>query len=68
MDITARINNIIIKKGLKKQSVASHMGKTPKQFSDMLNGRRTIKWNDVLLICNALDVSPNELLGYNETS
>ena len=57
------INIIIGDKGLKKKSVADKAGYTRQQFSDLLNGRRTIKSDDVLRIAIALEVTPNDLLG-----
>lgn len=62
------IENIIYKKGLKKSAVANRMGITPQQFSDMLNGRRTLKATDVIPICKALDITPNELYGIDNQS
>lgn len=62
------IENIIYKKGLKKSAVANRMGITPQQFSDMLNGRRTLKATDVIPICKALDITPNELYGIDNKS
>ena len=55
------IEMVIVEKGLKKQAVAQKIGMTPQQFSDLLNGRRIMKVTDVIPICEALDISPNEL-------
>lgn len=66
MDIKEIINKIIAERGLKKQSVAHEIGITPQQFSAMLNGRRIIKADDILVLCKALNVEPNELIGYKK--
>ena len=66
MNITKTINRIIAERGLKKQSVAREIGITPQQFSAMLSGRRIIKVEDISALCDALEISPNELFGYKK--
>lgn len=66
MDITKTINRIIAERGLKKQSVAHEIGVTPQQFSAMLTRRRIIKVEDISALCDALDISPNELFEYKK--
>lgn len=66
MDIIKTINRIIAERGLKKQSVAREIGITPQQFSDMLARRRIIKVEDISALCDALDISPNELFEYKK--
>ena len=58
------IKKTIDEKRLKKCAVAEKIGLTPQQFSDMLNGRRTIKISDIPKLCVALQITPNELFGY----
>lgn len=65
MSLILNVKKIILEKGMKKCIVAEKMGITPQQFSDMLNGRRVIKYNDVLSLCESMDVTPNELYGYD---
>ena len=60
------IEKVIFEKGLKKNIVANKIGLTPQQFSDMLNGRRTIKSADIIPICEALEITPNELYGIRD--
>lgn len=60
------MERVIFEKGLKKRTVAEQIGLTPQQFSDLLNGRRRLKSTDVLPICEALDISPDELYGYDK--
>lgn len=62
------IERVIFEKGLKKQAVAARIGLTPQQFSDLLSERRALKSSDILPICEALDISPNELYGYEKTA
>lgn len=64
--IIRNIECIIAEKGIKKRNVAEKIGLTAHQFSDMLRGRRTIKAADVILLCDALNVEPNELFEYKK--
>lgn len=61
--ITKNIESLIADKGLKKKSVASKAGYTKQQFSNLMNGRKIIKPDDVVRIANALEVTPNDLFG-----
>lgn len=63
--VEENIRRIIELKGLKHRVVAIRAGLTPQQFSDMLNGRRNIYDEDILHISMALEVTPNELFGFN---
>lgn len=58
------IERTIFEKGLKKRAVAERIGLTPQQFSDLLNGRRAFKNTEVVPMCEALGITPNELYGY----
>ena len=62
-DIVVRI---IYELGLKQRAVAEKAGFEAQAFSDMMNGRRLIKLCDVVLIAEALGVTPNELFGIKE--
>lgn len=59
--VIRNIEKIMLEKGLKKKAVAQKAGLTPQQFSDMLNGRRVIKHSDIAFICDALEVTPNDI-------
>lgn len=63
-NIIENINNEISSKGLKKSFVAQKAGMTFQQFSDTLNGRRTLKTDEVPRIAEALGVTPNDLFGF----
>lgn len=55
------IKKIIEEKGLKQCAIASKAGFSEQEFSNMLNGRKIIKAEDVVAIAGALEVTPNEL-------
>ena len=64
--VPQNILRIIQKKGVKQCVIASRAGYTKQQFSDMVNGRKIIKAVDVLIIAEALGVTPNDLYGIVE--
>lgn len=57
------IRNIISEKGYKQKAVAKRAGYNEQQFSNILNGRRTIEPLEILQIAEALDATPNDLFG-----
>lgn len=59
--VPAAIERIINQRGMKKCVVAARANMTPQMFNDMLNGRRLIKASDIVMIAQALEVTPNEL-------
>ncbi|MDE5619501.1 MAG: helix-turn-helix transcriptional regulator [Ruminococcus sp.] len=64
MNLVARnTKEIIAQQGIKQKVVAEKAGYTARQFSNMLHGRKIIDWRDVLRICDALNVRPNDLYG-----
>lgn len=64
--LTENIKRIISEKGYKQKSVAQKGGYNPKQFNNMLNGRKVIGGLDVLRIATALEVMPNDLFVSNK--
>lgn len=64
--IADNVKRIIKEKCVIQSSVARKAGYNPKTFNNMLNGRKVIADHDVEAIANALNVSPNELFGWNE--
>lgn len=62
------IKKLIEIKGLKQCAVAYRAGFSEQEFSNMLNGRKIIKAEDVTAIANALDATPNDLFVDNEES
>lgn len=65
--LTDNIRRIISEKGLKQKSVAQKGGYPPKQFNNMLTGRKIIGGLDVLRIANALEVMPNDLFAVSNS-
>lgn len=63
-DFTLRVKSIIAGKGIKHKFIAEKMGITDRKLSDILNGRKTIDIELIMLFCNALEISPNEILGF----
>lgn len=61
--VIKNIEAIIECKGLKKKSVADKAGYTKQQFSNLLNGRKTFKSDDIIRVAKALEVTPNDLFG-----
>lgn len=55
------IRQLICQKGLLQKYVAEKSGFSQQEFSDMLNGRKTLKAEYIPRIAKALDVSPNDL-------
>lgn len=65
-ELADNVARIIAELGLKQRAVAEKAGFEAQAFSDMLNGRRLIKLCDVVLIAEALGVTPNDLYGIEE--
>lgn len=61
--VAENIKAIIEEKGLKQAIIAKRAGCSQQMLSDMLNGRRLIKANDIARISLALGVDANYLLG-----
>ena len=59
--VPENVRHLISSKGLLQGAVAKACGMSKQQFSDMLNGRRLVKPCDVLALCKALLVTPDEL-------
>lgn len=64
--IVNRVNEVIQTKGYKQYVIAERAGFKPKDFSDLMNGRKTFKAEYIMPICYALDVTPNVLFGFEE--
>lgn len=68
MSVADRIYQIMETKCMKQCLVAKAAGFTAKEFNNMLRGRRIIKTEDLMPICKALGITPNELLGDSESA
>ena len=60
-DIIQNIRKIIKERGLKQNFVANRAGFTPQEFNNILCSRQLLKTESIVNLCNALDVTPNEL-------
>lgn len=63
MNVSDIIYKTIEEKCLKQSAVARAAGYSPKQFNAMLKGRKRMTSDDVVPICKALGVTPNQLFG-----
>lgn len=61
--ITENVNRIIQDKGLNPDDIARMVGITVKNFRQMLDGRKALPTRYIIPLCNALQVTPNELFG-----
>jgi len=66
MSATDMIYKIIDEKCLKQSAVARAAGYDPKKFNALLRGRKRLTSDDVVPICKALGVTPNELFAGRE--
>lgn len=60
-DIIQNIRTIIKEKGVKQNFVANKAGFTPQEFNNILCSRQLLKTESIVNVCNALDITPNEL-------
>lgn len=63
MDVMDTIYKVIDEKCLKQSAVARAAGYDPKKFNAILRRRKKMTSDDVVPICKALGVTPNELFG-----
>lgn len=63
MAVVDTIYKVIDEKCLKQSAVARAAGYEPKVFNAMLRGRKRMTSDDIVPICKALGVTPNELFG-----
>lgn len=65
-EVIDRIRQIMVAKGIKQKFVAEQIGFTEQEFSNMMNGRRVLRIDDVKPICDVLGVLPNDIFYKNE--
>ncbi len=63
MIVSEVIYKVIDEKCMKQSAVARAAGYDPKVFNAMLKGRKRMTSDDVVPICKALGITPNELFG-----
>lgn len=64
MKLVDRIYLIMESKNMKQSAVARAAGYSPKMFNAILRERKILRAEDITKICLALDVTPNELFGF----
>lgn len=68
MQTYERIKEAVKNTGMKQFVIAERCGYDATVFSRMLNGRRPIYDKDIVKISCGLGVTPNDLLGFNESA
>lgn len=68
MIIAKKIYSIIKENHYKQSAIANACGYDAKKFNDMLKGRKLIKPDDIVPICLALKITPNELFEYRHVA
>ena len=63
-EFISKTKKLIKEKGIKQRYLAQKMGISERKLSDILNGRKKIDIEIILLFCNALKIEPNELIYY----
>ena len=64
--VAKNVKNIIKRKGITQRYLAQKMNIGEKKLSNMLNNRKVITDNDIILFINALAVKPNALFATEE--
>lgn len=62
MDVRECLRPAIDEKGYKYSHIATEAGLTDQQLSDIMNKRRRLEANEFVKICNAIGMTPNEVL------
>lgn len=65
MGLGENIEQLIIEQGLKKCKVAERSGIRFSKLSRIIHGKAEADTREILALCNTLNVSPNELFGYD---
>lgn len=64
LDIRDCLEPAIKSSGMKKLVVAERAGLTQQQLCDVIAKRRKLDSNELMSICDAIKMTPNELVGY----
>lgn len=64
--VLANIREILHKQGRKQKYLGEQLGMTEKATSELLNGTRVMRLDDLATIAEALDVTPNDLFGIRQ--
>ncbi len=52
-------------KGLTQKQIAQELGKHQPDYSEYETGKIQLDYEKIIYLCNRLDITPNELFGYN---
>ena len=63
-DVRDCLDPAIEKSGMKKNVIAERAGLTKQKLCDIIAKRRNLDSNEMMRICDAMGISPNELVGY----
>lgn len=61
--ITENVNRIIQDKGLNPDDIAGIVGLPVRSFRQILDNKKALPTRYIVPLCNALQVTPNELFG-----
>lgn len=67
MSVQDRMCLVIKEKHLKQSAIAVAAGYDARIFNNMIKGRRLITDKDIVPICKALGISPNELFSFDRS-
>lgn len=65
MNFADKVYQQMDKYHMSQAAVARAAGISPKQFNDLLKGRKLLREEHVVPICSAIGITPNELFGYD---
>lgn len=63
-DVRDSITRIIKDRAYKQSAIAQRAGLTPDQFCAALKHRRKLDANEFLAVCEALNMTPEDVAGY----
>ena len=62
MVVQARLAEYIEQNGIMRKHIAEKCGMTKTKISEILNGKRELKADDLEKICNAINADPNKFI------
>lgn len=66
-DVRENLKNFIIDGGYKQIVIAQKAKLTPAKLSGILNKSRKLDVNEMVILCEVLGITPEELLNYKPT-
>ncbi len=63
-DVRDQIASIIEDKAMKQSTIAARAGLTPDKLCATLKGRRRMDANELLRVCAAMDMTPEQVANY----